>query len=106
MAVGSTLAYVTPHVAGAIDLVAVRQPDGSIKTSPFYGELMVAISRQHGLLTAASDYLCAHPVSIECAVRFGKYTGSRATNRAVKIIVNGALCSMHVAPCRVISFQG
>lgn len=37
MAVGSTLAYVTPHLNGAIDIMAVRQPDGSIKTSPFYG---------------------------------------------------------------------
>ena len=38
MAVGSTLAYVTPHLNGAIDIMAVRQPDGTIKTSPFYGE--------------------------------------------------------------------
>jgi phosphatidate phosphatase PAH1 len=37
MAVGSTLAYVTPHLNGAIDIMAVRQPDGTIKTSPFYG---------------------------------------------------------------------
>lgn len=38
MAVGSTLAYVTPHLNGAIDIMAVRQPNGTIKTSPFYGE--------------------------------------------------------------------
>jgi hypothetical protein len=27
---------VTPHWAGAVDIVAIRQPDGSIRTSPFY----------------------------------------------------------------------
>ena len=27
---------VTPHWAGAVDIVAVRQQDGSIKSSPFY----------------------------------------------------------------------
>ena len=37
MAVGSTLMYVAPHMTGAIDVVVVRQPDGSLKSSPFYG---------------------------------------------------------------------
>ena len=26
----------TPHWAGAVDIVAVRQPDGALKASPFY----------------------------------------------------------------------
>jgi phosphatidate phosphatase PAH1 len=36
--VGSTIAYVAPHMAGAIDVIVVRQPDGSLKSSPFYGK--------------------------------------------------------------------
>lgn len=35
--VGSTIAYVAPHMAGAIDVIVVQQPDGSRKSSPFYG---------------------------------------------------------------------
>ena len=27
----------TPHMAGAIDIMVVEQPDGSLKCSPFYG---------------------------------------------------------------------
>lgn len=34
---GSTLAYVAPHMAGAIDILVVEQPDGTLKCSPFYG---------------------------------------------------------------------
>ena len=34
---GSTLAYVAPQMAGAIDIMVVSQPDGSLKSSPFYG---------------------------------------------------------------------
>eukprot|EP00884_Botryococcus_braunii_P022894 jgi/Botrbrau1/9289/Bobra.0111s0014.1 len=34
--VGSTIAYVAPHMAGAIDVIVVQQPDGSRKSSPFY----------------------------------------------------------------------
>ena len=41
MAVGSSLGQsivdITPHLAGAIDAIAVRQPDGSLKCSPLYG---------------------------------------------------------------------
>lgn len=31
-----TLMYAVPHLAGAIDILAVLQPDGSLKVSPFY----------------------------------------------------------------------
>ena len=31
-----TLTYAVPHLAGAIDILAVLQPDGSLKVSPFY----------------------------------------------------------------------
>lgn len=34
---GSTLAYVAPQMAGAIDIMVVSQPDGSLRSSPFYG---------------------------------------------------------------------
>ncbi|KAK9844331.1 hypothetical protein WJX74_000895 [Apatococcus lobatus] len=36
MAVGNTLVNISPHLTGAIDIVMVRQPDGSLKSSPFY----------------------------------------------------------------------
>ena len=38
LAAGTALLQVAPHIAGAIDVVVVRQPDGSLKSSPFYGE--------------------------------------------------------------------
>lgn len=38
---GSTIAYVAPHYAGAIDVIVVQQPDGSYKSSPFYGMPMI-----------------------------------------------------------------
>ena len=28
---------ITPHFAGAVDILVVRQPDGSLKSTPFYG---------------------------------------------------------------------
>lgn len=28
---------ITPHLAGAVDIIAVEQPDGSRKSTPFYG---------------------------------------------------------------------
>ena len=34
----ATLAYVAPQLAGAIDVVVVKQPDGSLKSSPIYGK--------------------------------------------------------------------
>lgn len=39
LAAGSALLQVAPHMAGAIDVVVVRQPDGSLRSSPFYGML-------------------------------------------------------------------
>lgn len=36
-AILSAVNGLTPHVAGAIDIMVVQQPDGSFKCSPFYG---------------------------------------------------------------------
>lgn len=38
-ALTSNLTYAVPHLSGAIDVLLVQQPDGSLKSSPFYGEL-------------------------------------------------------------------
>ncbi|KAK9789051.1 hypothetical protein WJX73_004758 [Symbiochloris irregularis] len=48
MAVGSSIMYVAPHMAGAIDVVVVRQPDGTLKSSPFY----VRFGKYTGMRTA------------------------------------------------------
>lgn len=37
-AILSAVNGLTPHMAGAIDIMVVQQPDGSLKCSPFYGE--------------------------------------------------------------------
>jgi phosphatidate phosphatase PAH1 len=37
-AIFSAMNGFTPHMAGAIDIMVVEQPDGSLKCSPFYGE--------------------------------------------------------------------
>ena len=34
---GSAILQISPHMAGAIDVIVVRQPDGTLKSSPFYG---------------------------------------------------------------------
>jgi hypothetical protein len=36
-AIFSAMNGFTPHMAGAIDIMVVEQPDGSLKCSPFYG---------------------------------------------------------------------
>ena len=55
----SSVNAITPHLAGAVDVMVVLQPDGiSLKSTPFY-------------------------------VRFGKYAPIRNRERDVKIIVNG-----------------
>lgn len=36
--VGSTINMAMPQLAGAIDILVVQQPDGSLKSSPFYGK--------------------------------------------------------------------
>mmetsp|Transcript_25202 Transcript_25202/g.44946 ORF Transcript_25202/g.44946 Transcript_25202/m.44946 type:complete len:88 (+) Transcript_25202:399-662(+) len=36
--VGSTLNLAVPQLAGAIDIMVVRQPDGTLKSSPFHGD--------------------------------------------------------------------
>ena len=47
MAVGNTLVNISPHLTGAIDIVMVRQPDGSLKSSPFYGEASLHLKKHH-----------------------------------------------------------
>ena len=37
VAVGNTISTLAPQLAGAIDIVVVEQPDGSLRSSPFYG---------------------------------------------------------------------
>jgi len=39
LAFGNTISTLAPQLAGAIDIVIVEQPDGSLKSSPFYGVL-------------------------------------------------------------------
>jgi hypothetical protein len=36
-AILSAVNGLTPHMAGAIDIMVVQQPDGTLKCSPFYG---------------------------------------------------------------------
>ena len=77
-----------PNLGGAVDLVVVRQPDGSLKSSPFYG------ARAHAPCALAqrgaeqgSD--CVLRVCT-AAVRFGKYQGViRSRLKRVEICVNG-----------------
>jgi hypothetical protein len=40
-AILSAVNGLTPHMAGAIDIMVVQQPDGSLKCSPFYGEVQL-----------------------------------------------------------------
>ena len=35
VAAASAIASVAPHLAGAIDVIIVRQPDGSLRSSPW-----------------------------------------------------------------------
>jgi len=37
-AILSSVNGLTPHMAGAIDIMVVEQPDGTLRCSPFYGE--------------------------------------------------------------------
>lgn len=34
---------ITPHLAGAVDIMVVEQPDGTYKSSPFYGARMLIV---------------------------------------------------------------
>ena len=36
-AVLSAVNSITPHMSGAVDIMVVEQPDGSFKSTPFYG---------------------------------------------------------------------
>ena len=47
LAVTSRLTYAVPHLSGAIDVVMVCQPDGSLRSSPFY----VRFGKYSGLRT-------------------------------------------------------
>lgn len=67
-AILSAVNGLTPHVAGAIDIMVVQQPDGSLKCSPFYGTSAVAAwvdqravwppGRQRSTLAQPSNCLC------------------------------------------------
>jgi hypothetical protein len=37
-AILSAMNSITPHMAGAVDIMVVEQPDGTLKCSPFYGK--------------------------------------------------------------------
>ena len=76
MAVGNTLMYVAPHMAGAIDVVVVRQPDGSLKSSPFYGALWLSAGR-----TNACGQLTGPAPERKCCTGQGM---SRPTSRCSK----------------------
>lgn len=57
----SSVNAITPHLAGAVDVMVVLQPDGiTLKSTPFY-------------------------------VRFGKYAPIRNKERDVQIIINGEM---------------
>jgi hypothetical protein len=67
-AILSAVNGLTPHMAGAIDIMVVQQPDGSLKCSPFYGEATSAASQamsshqrkaDRALLAAAAAVLLA-----------------------------------------------
>lgn len=45
----------TPHMAGAIDIMVVQQPDGSLKCSPFYGALAATFGLQRGSRCAIKE---------------------------------------------------
>jgi hypothetical protein len=82
MAVGSTLAYVTPHLNGAIDIMAVRQPDGTIKTSPFYGAGLVHLHghvqhRHDEAFMTAVRFLQRADAALQCALASIRGRGCR-----------------------------
>lgn len=54
-AIFSALNGYTPHMAGAIDIMVVEQPDGSLKCSPFYGARISSLS-----LSQSWWALCVH----------------------------------------------
>ena len=60
---GSTLAYVAPQMAGAIDIMVVSQPDGSLRSSPFYGTHLLC---SHTLYECIHSYLMF--VDLQCAL--------------------------------------
>lgn len=45
---------ITPHLAGAVDVFVVEQPDGTFKSSPFYGQ---SPCRKELCASAASAWL-------------------------------------------------
>ena len=98
----SAVNSITPHIAGAVDILMVQQPDGSRKCSPFYGEIMAPLLvffwvwvrqgaarriRERKIRLASHAKTLA--LGIVRTVRFGKYTPLRTKERHVKIYVNG-----------------
>jgi hypothetical protein len=86
-----------PTLGGAVDIVVVRQPDGTLKSSPFYGARHPQRSgsgrrfyaRELGLGPRCALWgVCAEAAGP--AVRFGKYQGVlRSRLKRVEVWVNG-----------------
>lgn len=73
-AILSAMNGITPHMAGAIDIMVVEQPDGTLKCSPFYGAPWAAALTPAGCVdwgVAAEKgdraHVCAH--AGPCATR-------------------------------------
>lgn len=50
----------TPHMAGAIDIMVVEQPDGTLKSSPFYGGAPALFQHTCMPWTPSHTRACAH----------------------------------------------
>jgi phosphatidate phosphatase LPIN len=63
---------VTPHWAGAVDIVAVRQQDGSIKSSPFYVRFgkYQTFSKNRKVIVRVND------VDMDFGLELGQYGGA------------------------------
>lgn len=63
-AVGNSVAYLAPHLSGAIDIMAVRQPDGSCRCSPFYGAPAASLLHRWPLCCAAEVVTCTRTLQL------------------------------------------
>ena len=101
-AILSAMNSITPHMAGAVDIMVVEQPDGTLKCSPFYGkftptpQLLPALPQTWWLHptcmcdASSCQYFCNRADALDLlAVRFGKYTPMRSKDKVVRILVNG-----------------
>jgi hypothetical protein len=53
-AVLSAVNSITPHMSGAVDIMVVEQPDGSFKSTPFYGARSALPRGHHPALRPAA----------------------------------------------------